>query len=130
MNSTNIDTLEQTSKMTTTFNNLCDSMSSVRISCDTAIENNPITIAVKHDVLRLLRAHDCGFSCQEGFVYLMPNMLSSPMMIRSFLFKFPSEAEFYKEIEKRISQHLSSAYLLEIMPLIDEYIEHVFSRLL
>jgi hypothetical protein len=108
---------------------LCDSLEFINIqdNNDNTHENDPIMISIKHDIVHLLRAHEWATCHQQSNVYLLPRQLTNLATKQSFLSRFSTEAAFYKEIELRLMRHIPSSFLLDMMPLIDEYIEHVYN---
>jgi hypothetical protein len=111
--------------MTTTASDLSDLFNNLSFSNHDKL----IKEIVFQDTLLILQ---CYFKELHGLDevvdFLKVNRLGNDILLRSRFFEiFQGENILYREIVSIIHQQISTVFLIELIPLIDEYIDLVFS---
>jgi len=98
---------------------------------DMSISNYDVSIdkLLENDTDIIIKIYfDESPSIMDKEKYLHASQLAVDHSFRSaFLRRIPNEMVAFKEIMGLVEKYIPSIYFLEICPLIDEYIEYVFS---
>jgi hypothetical protein len=113
--------------MSYSIDNLCENFNNVSIhkSVSNLVEN-----IVQNDAQTILRCHEYQLPSVNSHYTcaLQINMLHSNTELQNYFFNmFPDETKLFNKLYEIIFKHVSSIHFTEMIPLIDEYIEYVFS---
>lgn len=83
---------------------------------------------MEHDVQLLMNAYHDIMPSINTVSLKLPHYISQSLEMKQYFFnKYKTEMDFYKHLENQIFQRLSTMYFIEIIPLIDEYIEYIYN---
>ena len=101
------------------------SMGTLKIS-DDSLSN--VYEAVRIDIGAILLAYETELMSifEVEFAWKIMNMSTDFVLYTQFQQAFPNEGRLFQFMNQEIYRHVSSADLLHMMPLVDEYIEHTF----
>ena len=87
-----------------------------------------VNVLLDHDVLVILDAYHLElpsiFQCERPLHGI--SLKIDPHLNRSFFVRYPDQMTLYKELERILFQHVSTVFMMEMIPLIDEYIDFVW----
>lgn len=83
---------------------------------------------LNYDIHLILNLYYHNAPCINKNDLYVPKLSNNSKLVSIFFRIFEDEQTFYKQILEIINQKNLNKYLLEIIPLIDEYIEFIFTE--